>query len=555
MSLSVYLVVSLTEYLQYESNGFDLGIFDQAVRQYAHFHLPTSSVKAPGFDLLGDHFSPVVGLFTPLYWIWDDPMMLLIAQAVLISASVPILHRIAARRLPDRPALIATCAYAFGWPILAMVNFDVHELAFGVPLLAAALDATEQRQYRRAVWWACLLLLVKEDMGVVLVAFSFVFWIFGRAEDAGQRLRDRLRRPPRAAWVVLAIGVLGYVITTKAIIPEFAPRGGYAYWQYDAIGTDIPDSIKNLLLAPWRGLHVFFSPAQKMFTLAMLLLPLACLPLRSPYIILALPFLAERFFNERAQLWVPIFHYNALPWLVLVVAFIDAAARMRVFETDHNVNRRRLVATWIVVFQTFSLWAWNGFEDRAGRSVITRIEKWNNSDVLARKDAAEMIPPNTCVEADDVVAPYLTPRNWVTLPGAANARPDFVILDNHESMVGPSQTGAPGADGPPTGAVLQRAVAASYVVVRVERSLIILRDPNYSGPRRRCGPTGGGPGGPSPFGTFAEGISPANEPTATFSRLTLVAVPSPGIRMSVRLTERPTAGRVPSRYCRVCDGR
>src|SRR4051812_23096620 len=53
--LGVYLLFSLTDYAQYLS-GNDLGIFDQAVRAYSHFQAPTVPVKAPGFDILGDHF-------------------------------------------------------------------------------------------------------------------------------------------------------------------------------------------------------------------------------------------------------------------------------------------------------------------------------------------------------------------------------------------------------------------------------------------------------------------------------------------------------------------
>src|SRR4051812_43723766 len=81
-SLAFYLLYTLTDYAQYLS-GNDLGIFDQAMRAYAHFDAPTVPVKAPGFDILGDHFHPLVAILAPLYWVWDDPVMLLIAQTVL----------------------------------------------------------------------------------------------------------------------------------------------------------------------------------------------------------------------------------------------------------------------------------------------------------------------------------------------------------------------------------------------------------------------------------------------------------------------------------------
>ncbi|MDQ1541115.1 MAG: hypothetical protein QOH29_1841, partial [Actinomycetota bacterium] len=87
--LVLYLVDSLTRYRSYLTDGYDLGIFDQAVRAYAHFQSPIVALKGHGFDLLGDHFHPIIAALAPLYWIWDNPCVLLIGQAVVVVASVP----------------------------------------------------------------------------------------------------------------------------------------------------------------------------------------------------------------------------------------------------------------------------------------------------------------------------------------------------------------------------------------------------------------------------------------------------------------------------------
>jgi len=48
-------------------NGYDLGIFDQAVRRYAHFQAPIVTLKGDDFNILGDHFHPIIALWAPLY--------------------------------------------------------------------------------------------------------------------------------------------------------------------------------------------------------------------------------------------------------------------------------------------------------------------------------------------------------------------------------------------------------------------------------------------------------------------------------------------------------
>ena len=89
-------------------------IFDQAVRSYAHFQPGISVIKGlhngfgPHFSILGDHWSPILASLAPLYWIYNSPETLLVAQAVLFALAVPPLWLFTrrafggARRLPSR---------------------------------------------------------------------------------------------------------------------------------------------------------------------------------------------------------------------------------------------------------------------------------------------------------------------------------------------------------------------------------------------------------------------------------------------------------------------
>ena len=78
---------ALMRHKHYLTTGFDLGIFDQVVHAYSRFEAPIVPLKAPGYNLLGDHFHPILVLWAPLYWIWEDPRMLLLAQELLLALS------------------------------------------------------------------------------------------------------------------------------------------------------------------------------------------------------------------------------------------------------------------------------------------------------------------------------------------------------------------------------------------------------------------------------------------------------------------------------------
>ncbi|MFC4909162.1 DUF2079 domain-containing protein [Actinomadura gamaensis] len=144
----LYTTFSLVRHARIQTAGYDLGIFDQAIRSYAHFRAPVSAIKGPGFNLLGDHFHPVLALLAPLYWLWDDPRTLLTAQAALIAASVIPVARLAIRRLGPAQGTAVATAYGFSWGIQGAIAFDFHEIAFAVPLMAFAMTAlAEQRIY------------------------------------------------------------------------------------------------------------------------------------------------------------------------------------------------------------------------------------------------------------------------------------------------------------------------------------------------------------------------------------------------------------------------
>ncbi|HUZ22717.1 MAG TPA: hypothetical protein VMV07_03025, partial [Streptosporangiaceae bacterium] len=61
-----YSVFSYMFYYTFRTTSYDLVIFDQAVRSYAHFQPGISIVKGvhngfgPNFSVLGDHFSPII---------------------------------------------------------------------------------------------------------------------------------------------------------------------------------------------------------------------------------------------------------------------------------------------------------------------------------------------------------------------------------------------------------------------------------------------------------------------------------------------------------------
>jgi Predicted membrane protein (DUF2079) len=89
LATAAYGAFALYRFYQFNAGPYDLVIFDQAINSYAHFQPRISMVKGlhngfgVHFAILGDHFSPILVVPAPLYWIYNGPQNLLIALAVL----------------------------------------------------------------------------------------------------------------------------------------------------------------------------------------------------------------------------------------------------------------------------------------------------------------------------------------------------------------------------------------------------------------------------------------------------------------------------------------
>jgi len=309
--VAAYVPISVFRYLRFDPTSWDLGIFTEYVKQYADLHAPVVDVRGAGVNLLGDHFHPIVALIAPFFRVFPSPATLLVAQAVLAAVSVVPVSRAAADRLGTGAGRAIGAAYGFSWGLQQLVNFDFHEIAFAVPLLACSLSALVRGRMRAAVWWAMPLVFVKEDQGFTVAGIGIIMAIVYREQIAGLFL---------AAW-----GLVWSFLAVSVIVPHLNQAHRYLYWSDGGAISPVGGhpSVGGLLSQLVAG------SSTKLPTLAMLLLPTAFIALRSPLVLAAVPSLALRFVGTNNSYWGTYWHYNATVMPIVFIAAIDAIARIR----------------------------------------------------------------------------------------------------------------------------------------------------------------------------------------------------------------------------------
>ncbi|HEY7433430.1 MAG TPA: DUF2079 domain-containing protein [Streptosporangiaceae bacterium] len=449
-TFAAYAVISVSRYLRLDPGSWDLGIFTEYVKQIAHFHAPVVAIRGAGFDLLGDHFQPIVGLLAPVFRVFPSPVTLLVAQALLTGISVVPVCRAAQVKLGTGASRLIGAAYGFSWGLQQMINFDFHEIAFAVPLLAFSLSALVRRRLRATVAWALPLVFVKEDQGFTLAALGLV--MVGMGVAAYLRARQAGAAAERAqtdwAWAGLLLIVWGVGWSMAAIgwiIPHFNPTHAYPYW-YDG-GAASPVGHFTL---PGILHQLGASGGEKLHTTIMILLPVAFLALRSPLLLVAVPSLALRFLSTNSYFWNTDWHYSATVMPIVFLAAVDGMARIAARSAERAARRagagppawRRpgpVIARYGGVVM-LGIAAWLAFQfplSGLWRGTTYQI----SPHVQAEEMALRHVPSGTTVEATLSLLASLASRDntfWVGSTG--DTGPRYVVFDQTNSGYSPAPT-------------------------------------------------------------------------------------------------------------------
>ena len=321
--------------------SWDLAIFSELAKAYAHFQAPIVPVKADGYNLLGDHFHPILILLGPIWRLFPTPLSLLITQDLLLAFSAWPLTRLASRLTNRWVAGGLGLVYVLSWGMQGAVAAQFHEIAFAMPMLAYASVAFVERRWVAVTAWSVPLVLVKEDMGLtvlmigvaVILTSAVPAWYRtctvirpgGRGADgldaagnaAGSAPQDdaarNRRRGLRLGVGMIVGGIAAFLFAIQVFLPAFNING---VWDYGLSSQDQPTSPDAL--------------TQKATVVVMLILTSGIIGVTSPWLLVVLPTLAWRFLGSVEFYWVwDNWHYNATLMPIALGALLDVVARRR----------------------------------------------------------------------------------------------------------------------------------------------------------------------------------------------------------------------------------
>lgn len=393
---ATYIVYAAWQWSQFTVKSWDLSIFAQLLDNYARLQPPIVNIKGDGYNLLGDHFHPLLALIAPVYAVAPHAFTLLVVQAVCFAVAAAVLTRTATDSLATvAGGVLLGLAFAFSWGLQYAAEAQFHEIALAIPLITLSLSALLERRDLATVLWAAPLVFVKEDLGLTVAIIGL--------------LVAYRSRKPLGLWLTIW-GIGWFAIAVFIVLPLLNPQGSWAY---------ASNANPLTLLADPAGL---FHPS-KGLTLTLVLVISGGLVLRSPIALVLLPTLGWRFLSSNHGYWGPSWHYSAILMPIVFVALLDAINRGHAARWDWVRSYSRhgaaiAVTAATVLLPTLPLW-----------SLLTP-SAWEPAD---RAEAAttilDTIPARSSVETDIGLMSYLVDDYDVYWLGNTNPTPDCILID------------------------------------------------------------------------------------------------------------------------------
>jgi uncharacterized membrane protein len=376
--------IAVTRHWNLRTHAVDLALYDQMVWAIVNRGAPWSTL--PDLHGWGDHFTIILYLMAPLYWIAPSVVVMLAVQCIALALGAFAVWGLARRALgDDRPAALLAVLFLIN-PSLHGINLrDFHPQALAIPLLLAALYLFETARW--APYWSAVLLALacREDAGLPVLGLGL--WLI------------TVRRRLILGTTTATLGLAWLLVTTRWIIPFFRGQDYPHLRRWGRLGGSLQEIVLGLATQPGEVLGTVLDPA-RLHYLAALLAPWAFLPLLGAAALLpTLPTLAANLlstdpvtFHHRSQ-----YNGHLLPFLALA-----ATAGLRRLLAARGEPAARL-ALGLALCASVALTA---------RTVndLTVDRWWPDARVRDVHALVAMVPAQVVVGADERIVPHLAHR-------------------------------------------------------------------------------------------------------------------------------------------------
>ena len=427
----VYAALSLVNHYMLRTYALDLGIYNNAVYDYAHFRFNDYPIVRHLFpNALADHFSLIPVFVSPLIWVFGTYTLLLVQIAAILFGGWGV-YRYFTLKYPDSfMPLFALTHYLSMWGIFSALSFDYHDNVIGTAFVPWFLLCFEKNDRLKSGVFFTLLLVTKENMALWAIFIGLGLALHYRSDN---------NRRSHALWLSLASALYFLLIVNVVMKSLGYPDRGYFHFKYAALGSTPIEAIKNVFLHPFDVLRLFFvnhsqepffdGIKQELYTLVFFSGGFA-LVYYPHYLFMLLPIVAQKVLSDDVSKWGINYQYSIEFAPILTLAAFSLLTKV-------NASRIRLILACGVLILGFyvhlhaykvrkSVWF------KPADYVVYSPLHWHSPyDLKYIHEVLKTIPEAAAVSASSPLVPHLAFRQKIyQYPDTADA--SYIVLINQE---------------------------------------------------------------------------------------------------------------------------
>lgn len=350
VAIGVYTItfsyLTIMKYYGFRTYAWDLGIFTQSLwttlsGQGFFYHTPELFVNPSG-SFFGVHFSPILFLVLPFYWIMPTPETLLVLQSFILAlAAVPI-YKLAKENAGGR---IVGLTFAFAYLMFPAVHFvnwyDFHVQVFLPLFFTCIIYYVMKGDWPKYFLFVFLALMCEEHVALIIFFVGiYIAWRYRVSILSTIRGEKTAEKKLLIPFITMIISIVWYWFTIWQrntffpINPE-AMGEFLGSANFSILGARDPLEIPLLIvLRPWNAVQALaYDGHIKLLYVALLFGPLAFFSFKAPSALIpTIPWFGMSFISQTL-----CHHMLGHQYEAYVVSFIFVAA---IFALKKNYSKK-----------------------------------------------------------------------------------------------------------------------------------------------------------------------------------------------------------------------
>jgi len=409
----LYADISLINHYNFRTSAFDLGLYNNAIYDYAHFRTNSDPLLLQNVgNVLADHFELLPIIFSPLSYLFGTYTLLLVQIAAILFGGYGI-YLVFEKRF-SKPVIprLALVYFLSMWGIYSALSFDYHNNVVGAMFVPWLFYYFDRKKFKQAAFFFVLLLISKENMALWAVFISIGLLLMN--------FRDKDKR--RFAVTSSIAAAVYFIAVVSWIMPSLNHSGQYFHNDFGSLGNNFGEVFLNIIRHPLQTCRLLVENntddphaigIKPQLFLIILLSGGFVLLVRPVYLFMLLPVFGQKLFNDDYLRWGINAHYSIefVPILTIAVFSFLAALQGR---KQLIFSRLFLILSIAATFFTFDLPPSATYNPACKRFYQESHYK-TPYDVSRINEALDLIPGDAKVSAQTLLVPHLALRKYIWL--------------------------------------------------------------------------------------------------------------------------------------------